>query len=733
MSDLVRALEALLHRIEASEARSQSTLSRMSGAMEVLANRVGGVEAGAFGRGHTSAVGISPAELEHQGGFTARGATVEQPSEKLELALTGLAEQVSTGEDRMRSLLDELRGQVSALTHRVAGLALERSTESARVEDVASRILWRIEEVEAATETAVAALRSGFDCLGVRLETLERGSEERYEAFAAELEAKIASASESATARAVDYVDERSAELDSSLKALGRQVAEAEKRHASAIAFMGRDVLRLAESLQAKVSHIESESEQRLGAVSEEMSELRGVVEQHRAQVESVGLAALERLGSEIERVEFRLAARVEAADQRTVDALDAVGRSIESVTGALEKRVDHLSEDLRRRVLESERRTAAVLEQSRAKLDERLRSAHRRATRYARYVETRLDAAGAQEAAKSPELAQDLMQSRHDETAPSTDAPLDHFGPDYGPVGPLFDIGHGAPISVEDRSSHTDVALTSPSADGGQDGDPFSIPVAAPSLAASEPRPATKFIWSPFQRHQKEPKGARLLSTLVVVGSIAAVTLGASAGFAMRSGEDGEGEGEQQSSARPPATKPASLDALERRIALGDLNAKDELFTRAEQGEAAAQRNLARLYAEGLHGFDKDPFLARHWADKAVINGDLEAMIVLGDLWSHGRGGPMDEAVAISFYERAANGGLSSAQLKLARVYDTADSEHSNSLLAYRWYRAALDNGEQRAKEGVERLGAFLDFEQRAYVNRLLSSSGQRAGQDGG
>jgi TPR repeat protein len=64
-----------------------------------------------------------------------------------------------------------------------------------------------------------------------------------------------------------------------------------------------------------------------------------------------------------------------------------------------------------------------------------------------------------------------------------------------------------------------------------------------------------------------------------------------------------------------------------------GDFSGARRFYSSAaQQGDAAAARNLGRLYDPAylkqvaLGGIDPDPALARHWYERAVRLGDTEA-----------------------------------------------------------------------------------------------------------
>ena len=73
-----------------------------------------------------------------------------------------------------------------------------------------------------------------------------------------------------------------------------------------------------------------------------------------------------------------------------------------------------------------------------------------------------------------------------------------------------------------------------------------------------------------------------------------------------------------------------------------------------AENGDAAAQRNLANMYRHG-QGVAKDNAEAEKWYRRAAEQGDAEAQYNLGVIYRYGRGVPKDNTEAVKWYRKAA------------------------------------------------------------------------------
>ena len=106
--------------------------------------------------------------------------------------------------------------------------------------------------------------------------------------------------------------------------------------------------------------------------------------------------------------------------------------------------------------------------------------------------------------------------------------------------------------------------------------------------------------------------------------------------------------------------------DALDR----GDSgSAVKEYRALAEQGDTAAQTQLAEMYLTG-RGVDKDPRQALTWYEQAAQHGNAEAQYSLGNMYFMGEGVPQDDAQAATWYRRAADQGHLAAKQNLDNLY---------------------------------------------------------------
>jgi localization factor PodJL len=142
-----------------------------------------------------------------------------------------------------------------------------------------------------------------------------------------------------------------------------------------------------------------------------------------------------------------------------------------------------------------------------------------------------------------------------------------------------------------------------------------------------------------------------------------------------------------------------------------------------ADQGYAAAQFYLSKLYEDGKGGLKKDPAQARQWVQKAAEGGDRAAMhnLALDDF--EGVGGPRDAAAAAEWFRRAAELGLLDSQFNLAGLYEHGDGVAPNAAEAYKWYLIAAKAGDAESRAGAARVRPELTPQARAMAERAAQA----------
>jgi hypothetical protein len=117
------------------------------------------------------------------------------------------------------------------------------------------------------------------------------------------------------------------------------------------------------------------------------------------------------------------------------------------------------------------------------------------------------------------------------------------------------------------------------------------------------------------------------------------------------------------------------------------------ELLKRAEANDAAAERELARLYGAG-DGVPVSPREEYNWLERAARHGDVEAQYDLGIALREGRGTVQDFDEARKWLQRAAESGNANAQYALGLLYRTGTGIPVDSMKAYVWLNVAAAQG---------------------------------------
>ncbi len=116
-----------------------------------------------------------------------------------------------------------------------------------------------------------------------------------------------------------------------------------------------------------------------------------------------------------------------------------------------------------------------------------------------------------------------------------------------------------------------------------------------------------------------------------------------------------------------------------------------------AEQGNAAAQFCVGRLYANGF-GVPMDDAQALHWYGAAADQGYPAAQYNLGVMHANGWGVEMSDDKAAEFYRAAAEQGYVPAVMSFAEVCYRGMGVEESSVEAYSWYVVATTLGSMTA-----------------------------------
>lgn len=389
MNRVARALETLSSRIEASEHRSGGAVRSVSAAVESLLNRLEQDE-GARPAETTAPesdddlfvarLGKAERQLTAQNerleGLSGHVRDARERVERLEAqvqdapagetlkALEGtlgkLANQLYEGEARSRDSFSAMRDDMVGLSHRLAQLETRDPDRVAQglIDKVVAQMSQRLEAAEAQTTGAIRQLETAFQALEQRM----HGAPETAGALGAltgDLSQHLAQSREEWRQA---LADSRQGTLDEVMARVGA----AEKRSATAIEKLGQDVLRVAGNLNRRMTGVETASREGLHRMGNDLQRIAGSIEARIARGENSHAQALERLGGEIARISERLNTRLGETERRTNDILSSLGEQVG-------QQRDHVRDDLAERIRQSEERTAKLLEETRARIDDKL------------------------------------------------------------------------------------------------------------------------------------------------------------------------------------------------------------------------------------------------------------------------------------------------------------------------------------------------------------------------
>ncbi len=375
LKGLARALEALSTRMETAEARSAQAVAGVDRKLASVLKRVDSTD-GDAGR-KLDEVRTAQAELAARlGGLAPEDQPRRDALKALEQALGKVAAQIYEGESRSRAQMAELRGDLAALSTRMdAGDARAAvaapAPDAPAAEEVERRfadMAARLEAAEQRTTEAVRALEGSFAGLDRRMADVESSpqggvSEQRFERLAADLHAQVETGRADMAERIRAAAGGGLERMEAALRELAGDVATAEKRQVGAIDSMGREVVRIAQSLHGRlgaVEHRQDEGERRVGA---EVSRIADIVDHRLRDGDEAQAQALERLGGEIARIAETLAERIGASERRSAQTAEDAFEHLRDVSERLNARHEATSAEVDARIRSAEERAAHLLE----------------------------------------------------------------------------------------------------------------------------------------------------------------------------------------------------------------------------------------------------------------------------------------------------------------------------------------------------------------------------------
>jgi TPR repeat protein len=112
-----------------------------------------------------------------------------------------------------------------------------------------------------------------------------------------------------------------------------------------------------------------------------------------------------------------------------------------------------------------------------------------------------------------------------------------------------------------------------------------------------------------------------------------------------------------------------------------------------AEKGDKWCQTMLASTAYHGVKGVPQSYAEAMKWYRKAAEQGDAAAQNSLGRMYAEGKGAAQDHAAAMKWYQKAAEQGNAAAQSSLGGMYGTGKGAPQDYVQAHKWYNLAAAN----------------------------------------
>lgn len=145
-----------------------------------------------------------------------------------------------------------------------------------------------------------------------------------------------------------------------------------------------------------------------------------------------------------------------------------------------------------------------------------------------------------------------------------------------------------------------------------------------------------------------------------------------------------------------------------------------------ADQGSSDAQTLLGTLYDHGK-GTPINHVEAAKWFRKAAQQGNARAQYYLAASYAAGNGVPKDFAAAASWARKSADQGNPKAQFSLGLLYSNGLGVPLDNVKAHMWFSLAAAVGEKDAEEKRREVSAKMSSEQMAKARKLAREWLQR------
>ncbi|HEY1072700.1 hypothetical protein [Brevundimonas sp.] len=386
------SLEVIAERLEGVERRSTLAIQGVDQAVAGLVRRM--EKQDEVGLGYARRIDDIADELREGHKRLRRfeqeaGPRTEEGFARLDAALGAVSSRLFDLDERQRTAIGDLRERMEAV---------EKAAGPGPGADVLAQVGARLDEAQERTSEALKGLERSFAALDLRLRDAEGRIEPEHAREAARFEKLAETLTRQVEGSRVEMMrrldvaetEGRVDRIERALAAVGDQTRAAEQRSADAVEAMGREVLRIAQNLNARVEKVEAGgAADQVAALGRELNEkldrdmgrYAQAMDQRLTRSDDQHALALERLGGEITRISDRLSERIAQSERRSAQALDDIGRRLAENTDKIEQRYDRASGDLAERMRQSEERTARLLAEARESMEQRGTRAGRRET----------------------------------------------------------------------------------------------------------------------------------------------------------------------------------------------------------------------------------------------------------------------------------------------------------------------------------------------------------------
>lgn len=150
-------------------------------------------------------------------------------------------------------------------------------------------------------------------------------------------------------------------------------------------------------------------------------------------------------------------------------------------------------------------------------------------------------------------------------------------------------------------------------------------------------------------------------------------------------------------------------------------------IMSKANQGDAEAQFNLAVMYERGGGGIPRDSKQAFYWYTKAAEQGVAKAQYDLAVMYGRGGDGvPQDPKQEAYWYKKAAEDGYKSAYFYLAEMYVLGQGVPQDYKQAEYWYEKAAEQGDYLAQSRLAEMYVRVqDYKQAVYWYKKIAENG--------